>query len=96
MNASDEPWTATISIRPGRPDLARMLERALRPEAEREVPRARAELRRVSDDRLELEIRACDVGAMRAALNTHLGWIQLSLSTVRAAARSGPPEASGH
>jgi len=91
MSAPVEPWTATVTVRPGSKALVAMLERALRPEAEREVPRARSAVRRTADDALELEIRARDSGAMRAALNTHLGWIQLSLATARSAAGSSPP-----
>jgi len=32
-----------------------------------------------------LSISARDSGAMRAALNTYLGWVHLSLATARAA-----------
>jgi hypothetical protein len=34
---------------------------------------------------VELRVAAADAGAMRAALNTYLGWIALSLATVGAA-----------
>lgn len=90
MTPSDERWTATVTVRPLDPHLVLALERALRPEAEREVPRARATLRRTEDGTLELSVAARDSGAMRAALNTYLGWIQLSLATVRSAS-NGPP-----
>jgi tRNA threonylcarbamoyladenosine modification (KEOPS) complex Pcc1 subunit len=36
-----------------------------------------------------LSISARDSGAMRAALNTYLGWVHLSLATAQAARRSG-------
>lgn len=81
-------WTASISVRVGRPTVADWLEEALRPEASREVPRARAELLRTADDTLQLTVVARDSGAMRAALNTYLGWVHLALATVRAADRS--------
>jgi tRNA threonylcarbamoyladenosine modification (KEOPS) complex Pcc1 subunit len=74
--------------------LAAMLERSLRPEAEREVPRARAVLRRPVPEVVELTITARDGGAMRAALNTHLGWVQLSLSTARSATAPAAAPAS--
>ena len=83
MNPAEAAWSATVTVRPGSARLASVLERSLRPEAEREVPRARAELRRPTDDSVELVISARDSGAMRAALNTYLGWVHLSLATVR-------------
>ncbi len=85
-------WTASITVRPDRPQLVEWLAEALGPEATREVPRAHAELRRGSDGSLELVISARDSGAMRAALNTYLGWIHLALATARAAGR--PVQAS--
>ena len=72
-------WSATISVRPGDPALVSHLERALGPEAAREVPRSTARVRRAPGDRLEIEISAQDSGAMRAALNTYLGWIHLAI-----------------
>lgn len=84
-------WTALVTVRSPNERLVGMMERSLRPEAEREVPRARAELRRRSPDTLELEITARDSGAMRAALNTYLGWVHLSTATVRSGtAPAGP------
>lgn len=88
MTGPVSPWTATVRVDLGDPTTADWLEQALRPEASREVPRARAELRREGGRSLEITISAQDSGAMRAALNTYLGWIHLSLATVRAAVRS--------
>lgn len=90
MSDPDLPWTATLTVRTASDRLATMLERSLRPEAEREVPRARAVLHAPSRATVELEIAARDSGAMRAALNTYLGWVQLSLATARSA-RGTPP-----
>jgi tRNA threonylcarbamoyladenosine modification (KEOPS) complex Pcc1 subunit len=93
MTDSDAPWTATVSVRVPSESLAGMLERSLRPEAEREVPRARTVLRRSLPTTVELSVEARDSGAMRAALNTHLGWIQLALASARSAgvgAAAGP------
>ena len=84
-------WSATIGLTSRRPGLVRWLERALAPEASREVPRARTTIRR-RGERLELVVHAADAGAMRAALNTYLGWIALSVATVSAAAT--PPAAA--
>jgi len=81
-------WTASITVRAESPTVVDWLERALRPEASREVPRAHAELGRSPESTLVLTITARDSGAMRAALNTYLGWIHLSLATARAADRS--------
>ena len=92
---SDSTWTATITLQPASPEWSRWLEESLRPEAAREVPRARATLRLVPPHGLALDIEARDVGALRAALNTYLGWLQLALGTLRAAGASGasPPRA---
>jgi len=81
-------WTASVRIRVDDARVRDWLEQALKPEAAREVPRARAELHRGEGDALELVIEAADSGAMRAALNTYLGWIHLSLATAQAARRS--------
>ncbi|MGA9840389.1 MAG: KEOPS complex subunit Pcc1 [Thermoplasmata archaeon] len=83
MSPDAAPWTAVVTVRTGSDRIAEMLERALRPESEREVPRARSELRRGPPDTVELAIFARDPGAMRAALNTYLGWVHLSLATLR-------------
>jgi tRNA threonylcarbamoyladenosine modification (KEOPS) complex Pcc1 subunit len=84
----DPPWTATVTVRTSDPAVAHVLERALRPEAEREVPRARAELHDDPATGVELRISARDAGAMRAALNTYLGWVQLALATLGSAPTS--------
>ena len=76
MTATD--WTVTIQVRCPRPEHADWMARALAPEAAREVPRTRTELRSPTPGRLTLEIAAKDSGAVRAALNTYLGWIQLA------------------
>ncbi len=84
MTTRRPPWTATVAIRTGRVELARWLEEALAPEAAREVPRARTTMRRAGAT-VTLHVAASDAGAMRAALNTFLGWVALSLATVSAA-----------
>jgi tRNA threonylcarbamoyladenosine modification (KEOPS) complex Pcc1 subunit len=92
MSTPESPWTAVLTVRTANEHLAAMLERSLRPEAEREVPRSRAILRRPSTDTVEISISARDSGAMRAALNTHLGWVHLSLATARSIAGSPAEE----
>jgi tRNA threonylcarbamoyladenosine modification (KEOPS) complex Pcc1 subunit len=91
MSGEPETWTATVTLRLSDPMLAAWVERALLPEAAREVPRSRAEVRPVAGGGLELTISARDSGAMRAALNTYLGWIHLSLATARASGRGPVP-----
>ncbi|MGD1100081.1 MAG: KEOPS complex subunit Pcc1 [Thermoplasmata archaeon] len=81
-------WTASVRVAVENPTVLDWLEQALRPEASREVPRAQAEMRRGPGGSLEITISARDSGAMRAALNTYLGWIHLSLATARAVDRS--------
>jgi len=91
MTDEDLPWSARLLVRFANPTVASWVERALQPEASREVPRARAELRRDVERSLELTITARDSGAMRAALNTYLGWIHLALAAADAATRSDLP-----
>jgi tRNA threonylcarbamoyladenosine modification (KEOPS) complex Pcc1 subunit len=91
---SDRPrrWTATVTVATGRTELARWLARALAPEAAREVPRARTALRQRGAS-VELRVEAADAGAMRAALNTYLGWVALSLATASTAEGTSAPPA---
>jgi tRNA threonylcarbamoyladenosine modification (KEOPS) complex Pcc1 subunit len=91
MTTPDATWSALVTVKTRGERLAGMLEQSLRPEAEREVPRTKAELRRSSLDSLELSISARDSGAMRAALNTYLGWVHLSVATVRSGSGSPAP-----
>lgn len=88
-------WTATLQVR--RPDAAGAdrLYRALSPEAEREVPRARSRLRRGPGPVVALEIGTQDTGALRAALNTYLGWIDLADATERTIAGFGTTRSVG-
>jgi tRNA threonylcarbamoyladenosine modification (KEOPS) complex Pcc1 subunit len=88
MSDSGAAWDSTISVRAGDLRTTDALERALRPEAMREVPRAHAMIDRPEPTIVRLTISARDAGAMRAALNTYLGWIHLALAT-REAARPG-------
>ncbi len=88
MTPGGPAWTATVTVETGRPVLARWLERALAPEAAREVPRARTTMARAGSA-LRLRVEATDAGAMRAALNTYLGWVALSLATAATAEGAG-------
>lgn len=87
-------WTASVRLTLDRSEVARWLEEALAPEARREVPRARSTLLRKGRT-VELRVDAADAGAMRAALNTYLGWVALALSTVRAAEESPAGASAG-
>jgi tRNA threonylcarbamoyladenosine modification (KEOPS) complex Pcc1 subunit len=88
MSTPDSGWTAVVSVRLPDERLATWLERALGPEAAREVPRARADVRRASPVTVEIRLTARDTGSIRAAMNTYLGWVHLALATVGEA--SGP------
>jgi tRNA threonylcarbamoyladenosine modification (KEOPS) complex Pcc1 subunit len=90
MTAVEAHWTATVSVKTTNVALLTMVERSLGPEAQREVPRTQADLHRASPGSLELQISARDSGAMRAALNTYLGWVHLSLATVRSGTAAAP------
>ena len=80
---SPGPWHASIQVRRPTAESAERLYRSLAPEAEREVPRARCSLRRVPPRGVSLTVTAQETGALRAALNTYLGWIDLSEATER-------------
>lgn len=86
---SPSAWKARIVVR--RPDGASSvhLERALRPEAAREVPRSHATLVRLDDRTILLEVEASDTGALRAAVNAFLGWVRLALAAESVARDSG-------
>ncbi len=83
--SSVRTWTASVRVRPPAERTGRWLSRALAPEAAREVPRAKASVRELEDGAVEIEVEAADAGAMRAALNTYLGWVHLALATLSAA-----------
>jgi tRNA threonylcarbamoyladenosine modification (KEOPS) complex Pcc1 subunit len=76
-----EVWEADLEVGCGSSNAATRLYRVLAPEASREVPRARAELPPPTGDRLVLHIWARDTGALRAAVQTYLGWVQLEAAT---------------
>lgn len=79
------PWSAEIAVALASARDAEIVAAALRPESAREVPRAGAALARPAPAVVALRLWADDAGAMRAALNTYLGWIDLALATARAA-----------
>jgi tRNA threonylcarbamoyladenosine modification (KEOPS) complex Pcc1 subunit len=85
MSPDPGTWTATVRVHAPSEHVAQMLELALRPEADREVPRARGQLSRPHPNEVALAVTARDGGAMRAALNTYLGWVSLSVATLRSA-----------
>ena len=87
---SPGPWQASIRVRRASEESADRLYRSLSPEAEREVPRARSTLQRDPPAGVSLAITTQDTGALRAALNTYLGWIDLADATERVgASRTG-------
>jgi tRNA threonylcarbamoyladenosine modification (KEOPS) complex Pcc1 subunit len=90
MSDDDPGWTAVLTVRLHDERRLTWLEQALAPEVAREVPRARAELARAAPDALEVRLTARDTGAVRAAMNTYLGWISLALATVTAARTDAP------
>ena len=85
MTELPEPWSATVAVRVENSEIADWLLRSLGAEATREVPRAQAHVRRAGERTVELALEARDVGALRAALNTYLGWGHLALATADAA-----------
>lgn len=84
------PWMIAVTLRAEPPVRLDWLERTLRPELAREVPRASARLSAPGPDILRLQIEANDTGAARAAVATFLGWVHLAWETrARARAASG-------
>ena len=84
------PWTAQLDVTLESPAAADWLAAALAPESAREVPRGGASIDRSAPDRVAVALWARDAGAMRAALNTYLGWIELVVATARAADADSP------
>ena len=74
-------WTAEIRVAFDDPEAAGRLSRTLAPEAAREVPRAHAALDHPDPTTVRLTIGTRDTGALRAALNTYLGWVELAERT---------------
>jgi tRNA threonylcarbamoyladenosine modification (KEOPS) complex Pcc1 subunit len=74
-------WTAVVRIHRARAADAARLFAALEPEAAREVPRTQVALRRPSAETVEITLHARDTGALRAGVNTFLGWIALAERT---------------
>ncbi len=81
-------WRGTIVCRMPDASAAGWLAQALGPEVAREVPRARAHVELRSPTEVVVEIEASDTGPARAALNTYLGWIHLTLETLGRARRA--------
>jgi tRNA threonylcarbamoyladenosine modification (KEOPS) complex Pcc1 subunit len=91
MTGVPPEWSATVRVTVARPrDLVGWVARALAPEATRELRRAGASVRVSAPGTLEVVLEASDAGSMRAALNTYLGWVQLSLATARTAEAGAP------
>lgn len=93
MSGAAGAWTAHIRLQRASKASAERLARTLAPEASREVPRASSTVRRRKERWVEVEVTARDTGALRAALNTFLGWAQLAAETERVAEGIAPPEA---
>ncbi|MCI4363047.1 MAG: CTAG/PCC1 family protein [Thermoplasmata archaeon] len=74
-------WSATLRIHRGRSTDADRLFASLEPEASREVPRTHVQLRRPSPAQIEIALTARDTGALRAGVNTFLGWVALAERT---------------
>jgi tRNA threonylcarbamoyladenosine modification (KEOPS) complex Pcc1 subunit len=71
-------WSATFTVQLDTPEAADRLFRSLGPEAAREVPKTSATISLPTPTTLAIDVRASDAGALRAASNTYLGWIDLA------------------
>jgi tRNA threonylcarbamoyladenosine modification (KEOPS) complex Pcc1 subunit len=74
-------WSGTIVCRCPTPQMAERLARSLGPEAVREVPRTRARIETGAPGEVRIVLSARDTGAMRAAMQTYLGWLRLAEAT---------------
>jgi len=95
LTGTPSPWSARIAVLRPSPESAERLYRALLPEAAREVPRAHAVLRPVDGSSVVLDVEANDTGALRAAVNTYLGWIHLADRTEEVAGSASLPVRDG-
>lgn len=89
---SPPAWSGLIACRCPTPEMADRLARSLAPEVVREVPRARAEIERGAPGEVRVRIVARDTGALRAALQTYLGWLRLAEATEAVASLPEPSE----
>ncbi len=85
----DGLWEARLEVRCRDAASADRLYRVLAPESAREVPRARAALDAPTAETVVLRIEARDTGALRAAVQTFLGWVKLA-EAAESAALPGP------
>ncbi len=60
--------------------IANVVAQSMLPETERKIPRTEVNLRE-DEDALYLEIRALDVNALRAAINSYLRWMKVGIDT---------------
>jgi len=74
-------WSGIIVCRCPTLEMADRLARSLGPEAVREVPRARAQIERGTATEVRIRLSARDTGALRAAVQTYLGWLRLAEAT---------------
>lgn len=87
--SSETGWTGRLEVDCADPAAASQLYQVLAPEAEREVPRARTRLEPPEGRTLVLRLETRDTGALRAAVQTYLGWVQLVGATARSAGSDG-------
>ena len=58
-----------------------LLRESLSPETSRTIPRTSVDIREVGD-RLQIDIQASDVNALRAAINSYLRWVSVGIEAV--------------
>ena len=86
-------WSAQFRVTLDDPEAAERLLAVLGPEASRDVPKASVGLARPSPNTVAIDVRTSEVGALRAAANTYLGWVDLAVGAASVARRAGerPP-----
>ncbi|UCE73137.1 MAG: hypothetical protein JSV56_08850 [Methanomassiliicoccales archaeon] len=66
--------------------IADVVAKSLLPETERNIPRTHVDVQE-DEDTIYIEIRANDVSALRAAINSYLRWMKVSVDTYNEACR---------
>ena len=86
----NQPGISTLEVEIGDPDLVDILYKALRPET-LSVPSDRARVTLMKKDGfLIITIKADDLTALRAAMNSYLAWISGSLGAVDSVTSENP------
>jgi len=63
-------------------NISDVVAKSLLPEMDRNIPRTKVDLRE-DENSITLEIQAKDISSLRAAVNSYLRWIKISMDTYK-------------